>query len=701
MRNLIFIPAFLILAFSASGQTQNKEGLPKPGKIRVMGRAYKDSILLRWAATTPGAWSGCNKYGVRVERYTMYRDGKALPAGQRDKKILAEKMLPWPEAQWEPLADKSQIALAAALALYGTSLEVSPKGKSDIMEMVNMAQEIENRHGIALLAADQSAEVATASALRLKDKEVKPNEKYLYRVYALLPSNVLKIDTGFVFVDASERFEIPKPKDLKAEFEDKAVKLSWNRIYYESIFSGYIVERSDDDGKTFKKLDNSIFVNVVPDGKPNPDKMYRVDSLPVNNKKFVYRVRGVTPFGEISLPSDPVEGTGKDKVTFVNPNISEVINKNNKEIIIRWKYPSEYESKIKGFVLSRAKSTDSVFKDIVASPLPPNIREFTDPKPGKVNYYQVRAIDLSGNIASSFPAYGQLIDSIPPMSPVGLSGKIDSNGIVTLKWKKGKDEDLFGYRIYRGNSLNEEFTQVTHATFIDTVYKDTIETKTLTKKVFYKIMALDENYNASGFSAILELKRPDKFPPAPPRFKNVLSSDTGIFIQWNHSPSNDVVKELLYRRDASDKTWVLIAISDTMNRINSYTDRELVKGKIYYYTLIAVDDSKLESEPESEISGRMIDNFVRPAITRIQQSVDYNTQTIILKWSYPEKAVKSFVIYRSENDEPYRIYKSLTSNLSELNDKNLKVSSVYKYRIKASFIDGAQSELSEEIVIKY
>lgn len=680
---------------------QSNNAKPQAGKISVIGRAYKDSILIRWVGSTPSAWKNCNRYGVRVERYTIYRDGKALPMNQRDKRILVEKLLPWPEQQWEALADKSDVALAASIALYGSSIEVEPKGKSDILSMVNMAQELENRHGIAILTADQSPEVAMAAALRWKDTDIKQNEKYSYRVYALLPDASIKIDTGMVFVDASERFEVPKPKDLQGVFEDRVVKLSWNKFYFEPIFSVYQIERSDDDGKTFIKLDQSGYVNLIPEGKESPDRMYKIDSLPVNNKKFIYRVRGITPFGEVSPPSDPIEGTGKDKVTFVNPNISEVINKNNKEIIIRWKYPTEFENRIQGFMVSRSKSTDSVFKEITEKPLLPNTREFTDLKPGKVNYYQIKAIDLSGNIASSFPAYGQLIDSVPPLSPVGITGKIDSNGIVSLKWKKGKDDDLFGYRIYRGNSMNEEFTQVTRATVRDTVYSDTIEVRTLTKKVYYKIMALDENYNASKFSQVLELKRPDKFPPAPPRFINVLSSDTGVFIQWHHSSSNDVVKELLFRREEKEKQWVLIAISDSVNRLNKYNDKQLIKGKTYFYTLVAVDDSKLESEPENEVSAKMIDTYVRPAITKIQQSVDYNAQSVLLKWSYDEKEVKNFIVYRSENNEPYRIYKTVAGNTLELNDKNLKISSVYKYRIKASYTDGAQSELSKEIIVKY
>ena len=681
---------------------------PKP-KIRVIGKAYKDSIVLRWAATTPVSWLNCNTYGVRVERYTLYRNGLALQGVNRNKKILAEQLKPWPLSKWEPIADKNNLAKIAAQAIYGGSFNININqdknpGKEktpDLMTIVNMTQELENRHGFTLLAADQSNEVAMASALRWVDKTVRPNEKYLYRIFSLVPDTMQKIDTGYVFLDASERIEIPKPRELRIESDDKLVKLSWNKKFFESIFSGYIIERSDDNGISYKRLDQALYINPSPKEGHTAELMYKVDSLPQNYKKYFYRVKGVTPFGEISAPSDTASGMGKEKVRGVNPNIATVENIDNKVLKVKWKYPVEFESKIKGFIISRARSTDSVYRDIVTSPLTPASREYTDPKPGKVNYYIVRAIDVSGNTASSFPAFGQLIDSIPPLPPVGVKGSIDSNGIVTLHWKKGKEDDIFGYRVYKANNPKEEFTQVTRATNRDTIYHDTIETKTLTKKIYYQVMALDQNFNASKFSQLLELKRPDKFPPVPPRFISVLSSDTGVYLHWNHSSSNDVVKELLYRKTDTEKSWVLIAVSDSSKKIDHFTDKKLVKGKDYYYTLIAVDDSKLESEPDMPITGRLIDLHIRPAIIKITSQVDLTTQLVQLNWIYKEQGINQFVVYRSENSEPYRIYKILPKDEFSLTDKNIKINTVYKYMIRANFEGGDNSAMSKEIVVKY
>ncbi|MFN6944818.1 MAG: hypothetical protein ACK4ND_07700 [Cytophagaceae bacterium] len=695
----LLLAMILLPVYAQSVDNEDKlEGEKATPGIKVIARAYNDSIVLRWGATSPLAWQSCNTYGVRIERYTLYRNGKSLKETEREKTIIADNITPLPEEQWERFALSDDRALIAAQAIYGSSFEVESNASADMMTMINMSQELENRHGFALLAADQSPEVASAAGLRWKDLEIKSNEKYLYRIYSLVPDSILAIDTGYVFVDASERFEIPRPRQLSAEFDDRMVKLSWNRKIFESIFSGYIVERSDDEGKTFKPLDQTIYINTPP-ANVNPERMYRIDSLPANNKKFIYRVKGITPFGEVSPPSENVEGMGVEKVRYANPNILDVKNIENKAMKITWDFSSEYEGKIKGFVISRAKSTDSVFRDVTKKMLPPQSREYMDNKPAKINYYKVRAVDMSGSELASFPAFGQLIDSIPPAAPIGLKGQIDSLGIVTVHWKPGKEDDLFGYRIYRANSLKEEFTQVTKATVRDTIYRDTIEVNTLTKKVYYKLMALDENYNASKFSGVLELKRPDRSPPVPPRFSEVVSADTGIYLRWNHSPSNDVVKELLYRKEEGQDAWVLIAVSDSVKTFNHFVDKQLRKGVEYYYILIAVDDSKLESEPGTPVSARLIDTYIKPEIAKINKIIDREKLEIKLTWDYKEQGVERYQVYRSEGESPFRLYK----NVSELyfTDKNLTINTSYKYRIRAFFSDGSHSQMSKELMIEF
>lgn len=126
------------------------------------------------------------------------------------------------------------------------------------------------------------------------------------------------------------------------------------------------------------------------------------------------------------------------------------------------------------------------------------------------------AIDTAGNESYSVFTYGMVFDSVAPSIPSNIKCSIDSNGVVNLTWDKPKEIDVFGYRVYFSNNANHAFINLTGKPIETNSYSDTISLKTLTKKAFYKIVALDFNYNHSKFSEAIEIKRPDKIKPQAP-----------------------------------------------------------------------------------------------------------------------------------------------------------------------------------------
>ena len=127
----------------------------------------------------------------------------------------------------------------------------------------------------------------------------------------------------------------------------------------------------------------------------------------------------------------------------------------------------------------------------------------------------MQAFNSDGDGPLGTPRMVQMVDSIPPAPPVGLSAKADTSGMVLLTWLPNDELDLFGYRVFRANSLHEEFSQITAESVYANCFTDTISLKTLTKKVYYKILAVDQRQNWSAFSEVLEVGRPDVVPPAP------------------------------------------------------------------------------------------------------------------------------------------------------------------------------------------
>src|SRR5580658_10023321 len=75
--------SILLLQLSVSGAlAQKKHPAPEHpapavyhAAIRVIAKAYGDSIVVRWAPTAAWAWSGCNVVGYTIERIDISTPG--------------------------------------------------------------------------------------------------------------------------------------------------------------------------------------------------------------------------------------------------------------------------------------------------------------------------------------------------------------------------------------------------------------------------------------------------------------------------------------------------------------------------------------------------------------------------------------------------------------------------------------------------
>ncbi len=670
----------------------------QPPAIKAIARTKKDSVILRWGPTAPLAWQLSNKVGYVIKRYTVMKDG-VLEASAKTTSVRLTLLpiKPWPIEKWETVAKKDKYAAIAAQALYGKSFALSnPTGNT--MQFVNENGDQENRWSFALFAADQSEAAATGMGLRFVDRTIKQNEKYLYRILVAQQHKNYPIDSGAIFVDPAEIFELPPPHDVKAEFGDLSVALNWNTLYYQSIYSSYIVERSDDEGKTFKSADNLSFTTTKPINGKDIQRAYYLDSLRQNYKVYFYRVKGITPFGETGPPSEVVKGTGLGSANGIVPEVFLTHASDEGTVFIQWKYPNENLDKITGFTVGRASSAKGPFINITTKILDASTDYFIDKKPGHINYYVVRAIAKDGKTATSFPHLVQPEDNTPPAAPTSLQGRIDPSGKVTIQWANNTEPDLAGYRVFRANSSTEEFVQVTNQAIAINSFTDSINLQTLTKKIFYRVVATDNRFNLSDYSSMLGLARPDIVPPSASLFSRIESVGNKIELEWQHSVSDDVASYQLFRSGRGDTARTLI--KELKNDITYFSDSQVVPGNQYRYQLIVKDSAGLKSTPSS-ISVNCIDNGLRSAVTNILSKVDREGRKIILQWTYPTDGLRGFQIYRAMGETPERLYKFLEPNQSQLIDKELRVNTTYAYTVQAIFKNGAASEISKPVMVTY
>ncbi len=669
-----------------------------PPEVKVIATATEDAILLRWAVTKPLAWKYANQYGYTIERTTIAIGDQILkdPVAQ---KITAMPILPKPMLEWETFSDTDTNAAIAAQAIYGSDFDVNmEQGGDDIMSIINQAQGLEQRFSFALFAADQSFEVAQFSGLAFVDTQVQPNERYLYRVYAAVPTEKLNIAYGGVYLGLADRKELPQPQDFVGIFNDKNALLSWNYTLLKKQYNNYIVERSADQGNSFTRLSELPIANLSEGAKDASDRMFYIDSLPQNNQEYQYRIRGISPFGMIGPPSDIVKGKGQ-KALLYNPAITHAsLLPDNTNASITWEFPEEGIATVDHFELNRSNQVKGGYQVVISS-IDKNQRSIQYDKLQAINYFTITAVGINGQKRVSFPKMIQPTDATPPSDPVNLTATIDSLGIVQLQWQQNTEADFLGYRVFRANLETEEFTQRTFRTIPKASYTDTVNIKTLNSKVYYKVQAFDTRYNPSGFSEVLMLQKPDIIPPTQPVFTSFKADKGVIALEWVTSSSEDALKTVVYRKEkGKDTPWALVA--EVALPAASYQDQTATPGIPYLYTLLTMDASGLESPPVSPLTITLPDNAIKPAIDRFTATVQIEQKAIQLKWNYKAADVVSYTLYKASEEEQPTSYKIFEQGIGEFLDKNLTINTKYTYLLQAVFSSGAKSPF-KKIEVEY
>lgn len=689
LRYVLTILVLITAVFSAYAQVENSA-------VKVQGRVTRQSIKLRWAPNAHTTWQLANKYGYSIERIKLLENGKKLV---RPERIIlnAQPIKPAVQSFWEPFMDEDYVAVAAQ-AIYGETFEMKEDYRSDIIKVINKAKELETRFSFALFSSDQSLKAAQLSGLYFEDETIAPGAKYLYRIYANIPSEIQKVDTGFVFLGLQDYEELPKPKDLRAKFEDHVALLSWNGALFDKIYNSFWVERSSDRGRTFTRITKDPVINAYQGDKPKTHLIFKVDSLPDNEKIYHYRVMGISAFGDVGPPSDTISGTGKPIFPYSASITQHTITPEGK-VKLEWTFPNEGANLLRSFDLLRvnqATKIETELKNYISG----NSREVTDESPAAVNYYVISAVDKYGRKNDSFPYMVQTEDSIPPEGPVELSGRIDTLGRVYISWKDNKEEDLIGYAIYKANFTTDEFIQIPGPIVSENKYIDTVKLTTLTEKIYYKVRALDKRFNPSKFSALLILNKPDKIPPVPPVFKSIKSDSTGITLGWNSSDSEDVMDHLLFRKADDEIEWTLIKTLNKTDSVTTYHDQFVEHNIRYAYTMLAVDDDALESVPAEPLTIVFIANDPYPIVENIFYTIDKNKKLITLSWKYDNVQTEKFLIYRSNNDQPLKLCKSVDASITALIDEYRLSDTKVEYRIVVGFKTGERTKFSKAMVLK-
>lgn len=652
--------------------------------ISVIANIKSEEVVIRWAPPDHIAWSKGNDYGYKVIRFRVNFEGKKPVESTQ---IGNDTIKPLTLQQWRSkFPEDHKYAPIAVQALYGEDFTITEEN-FDIGKVRTLSLQQELRYSFALFAADMDAQVADGLGLRIVDKNIEKDEQYLY---AIIPHDPSRMDTGYVLVDTRFPTEIPKAPSLEKNELENQIELRWNIKNIQPAFTAFWIERSE-DGRNWKRLNNTPYLQATQNPNQEPDDfVYYTDTTIAGNYiKYKYRLIGITPFAELSEPSDILEAMGRDKTPPGVPIITSIKDVNGK-IEFEWKLDNP-SSDLKGFLIGKSGSIGGQYEQITPQPLSPETRKFTDESPDAIgeNYYVVFAVDTANNASVSMPAYGFLSDSIPPAKPKGLTGKIDSLGIVTLHWPLGEDPDITGYRVFFANAADHEFSNLTPYPIQDTVFVDTISLNTLTKEIFYQIVAVDRNFNHSVRSDILKLVKPDIVPPVAPLISDYLVTDTAVVLTIIPSSSDDVAQHILLRKSDKETEWKpLITLDQKSLLTKKIVDRNVTGPNYYQYALQAIDSSGNKSNLSPEVGMKVFRNLKTFEIDGFSASFDNQKNVVSLKWNKPKEQLSFYVIYRKVNGNKFENFASVNPDKTSYIDSELLSPGEYQYGIKAVYKNG-------------
>jgi hypothetical protein len=638
------------------------------GFVALKSYVTKDSVMLRWSPSSFAVWQVANKYGYKVDRMLLSNNGKVV--SNNNLKMLHDGVIkPLAEAEWLPTIKQDSTYAAIALqALWGETFELTSTFKTSMMQAYNKVRENESRFGFAMYCADRSRPVAKALGVFLVDRHVRINEKYIYRVYINAPISEA-VDTAYVVVDPSAPSDLVIPlKPIGAQMGN-SILLSWESVGTDYV--GYHVERST-DGKSFQRLTKDL---VIPFSNRGKMVGFKTDSLNSMKGQYTYRIMGITPFGIAGPYSDTIL-VNAAKVILSPTNLDVAVTSQN-QILLRWTFDGEKKG-LAYFDILRSTSAAGEYK-VVGIKVDAKEKQWLDTNPLSNGYYKVVAVSKLGAKGESLEVFAQLTDNTPPLPPVGATGGIDTAGVVTLKWNANIEADLMGYKVFRANSLNGEYVQISKSIISSNYFSDTIVLQTLTKNVFYKFAAVDKRYNSSEFSAVCVLKRPDIVAPAPPVLTAVSNMGTHTSLNWKSSPSCDVESVHIYRCLVGQGDFTLI---QTVGRaITEYADTALLQnGATYVYRLCAVDSSENRSTYSNEYSISYKASKVKSKPIALKGCIieQGGKPAVSLTWNSTLKG--NIRLYRKANNGSMLLYKMIC-NEGLYTDIGVQEGVLYEYLI--------------------
>jgi hypothetical protein len=664
-------------------------------QIFMNAKPMGDSIILRWAPNNAEFWERTLLGGFEISRIEMDENGLT------DKRKEFDLVVAKTEEEIGRSVAGDSMAMVAVQVMYG---QVPGAAEASIYDQGGLYQ---NRFGMALFAAENSAKAADVLGFRIVDREVVAGKKYTYFIKS--PASNQPIHGDIIQV---ENTPVPDPVPVlfAAEAGDGAAILTWDKAANDINFSTYQLEKSTNGGKSWTKMNQRPLL-ILEDESIKITEYKYVDSSVVNYQKYNYRLSGYTSFAELGEPAE-VEVTPVDLTPPPLPIITYGrLSEDKLQIDLEWGLDDATPDDLVGYHVLLNETFEGT-GDTISQLLTPDNPKFTYIIPDTIDFYthyfKIAAIDTAGNEVISFPHFIMVPDRSPPLPPPNIYGHVnDTTGIVTLVWDHSPSSDVTNYHVLFSNDTTAEFSVLTKVELLeDNIFYDTLSLKVLDEYVYYVVLAEDESYLRSEASNFLALKRPDYIPPIKAILQTIEAKEDALELTWSPSPSKDVVGYELFRREYGAEEWNLLeAIFD--GKANTYLDNTAEINLLYEYTIRAKDDVDLYSEYAFPKKGKIPFAGDRMMVSNLQIVYDKNSKSLQLVWDFkePEKVPEGvsnfeFYILKSIGGEEVEMYTEVTKGDYIFEDKEVEEGGLYNYAIMVVTNAGHMGGMSKIVSVQ-
>jgi fibronectin type 3 domain-containing protein len=473
------------------------------------------------------------------------------------------------------------------------------------------------------------------------------------------------------------------PVEPSASYQKSRIVLTWSHVTAlrpddDPVTTFYVYEEIDgvllplDETRTFRQIGLVEHATSIP-------------ALAIGTRTF--RIASSDFAGRQSAPGEAFSVEVVDDIPPPSVTGIEAAALSSRSVAVNWAYAGE---QVSFFEILRSREVRGEYTLVGATS--DSAGYFLDEtvEPGNVYHFQVSAVDSAGNKSERTLTGSVLVEDYEaPPTPSGLTAEVGEGTSVRLAWNPVEAADLNTYvvlrrRITKGRlqpyaNVNQE--RVLSPSFVDAGPTGLgFEVGAMYE---FGVVAADSSANFSDTSTVT-IQIPDAVPPVAPTA--VASYVDGVVtVNWNPSPSRDVVTYELSREDQANVAKSTLAFP---RGVTTYVDREAIVGNTYVYAVAAVDSLGNKS------AASMDTLYMRQGPPRRVRNVTatYANGSVVVAWSAPEAGSDSaFRIYRSSSDGPFESVGEVTGARTFVDVAGEAGSNYYVTGVTADGREGARS----------